>query len=76
VYYQLRITDLKSGSLVMNTGPMSAADWVVPGNAVIPIGLKIDTEKLKAGTYKLEVQASDSAARQSELRHASFMIKR
>ncbi len=38
VSYQLRITNLKTGSLVMNTGPMSTADWIVPGNPVIPIG--------------------------------------
>ncbi|MGA2903360.1 MAG: hypothetical protein ABSD98_05995 [Candidatus Korobacteraceae bacterium] len=75
VSYQLRIADLKSGLLVMNTGPMSAANWVLPGNAVFPIGLNIDTEKLPPGSYQLELQASDSAGRQTEWRKANFVIE-
>jgi hypothetical protein len=75
VFYQLRITDLKTGSLVMNTGPMSASDWVLRGNAVIPIGLEIDAEKLPAGPYRLEAQASDSAGRQTGWRQADFVIE-
>jgi hypothetical protein len=74
VSYSLRITDLKTGALVMNTGPMSAADWIVPGKAVMPIGLKLDTEKLGPGSYRLEVQASDSTGRQSEWKEANFNI--
>jgi hypothetical protein len=75
VYYRVRIANLKTGSLVMNTGPMSAADWVQPGNVVLPIGLKLATDKLKKGSYRLEVQASDSAGRESEWRQAIFTIE-
>jgi hypothetical protein len=74
VFYSLRITDLKAGALVMNTGPISAADWVAPGNAVVPIGLKLDTDKLGPSSYRLEVQASDSAGRQSEWEEANFNV--
>jgi hypothetical protein len=74
VSYSLKITDLKKGSLVMDTGPISAADWVVSGNAVVPIGLKLDTEKLGPSSYRLEVQASDSTGGQSEWREANFSI--
>jgi hypothetical protein len=75
VFYQLRITDLKTGSLVMNTGPVSAADWIVPGNLVIPIGLKVATEKLHKGSYRLEIQATDSAGRQTEWRQTDFAVQ-
>jgi hypothetical protein len=75
VYYRIRITDRRTGALVMNTEPMSAADWVLPGNVVIPIGLKLATEKLERGSYRLELQASDSAGRQTEWRQADFAIK-
>jgi hypothetical protein len=75
VYYRVRIANLKTGSLVMNTGPMSAADWVQPGNVVLPIGLKLATDKLRKGSYRLEVQASDSAGRESEWRQATFTIE-
>jgi len=75
VSYSVKIANLKTGSLVMNTGPMSAADWVVPGNAVIPIGLKLAIEKLPKGSYRLEIQASDSTGRQTEWRQANFTIQ-
>ena len=75
IFYTVRITDLKSASLVMNTGPMSAADWVMPGNAATPIGLKLATAKLPAGSYKLEIQASDTSGRQTEWRRANFDIE-
>jgi hypothetical protein len=75
VSYQLRITDLKTGSLVMNTGPMSTADWIVPGKPVIPVGLKVATEKLHKGSYRLEIQATDSAGRQTDWRQANFTIQ-
>ena len=75
VYYRWRITDQKTGSVVMSTEPLSAADWVIPGNVVIPIGLKLHTERLNKGTYTLEVQASDSAGRESEWRSAKLNIQ-
>jgi len=74
-FYRWRITNQRTGSVVMDTEPLSAANWVIPGNPVIPVGLKLDTEKLKKGWYKLEVQASDSAAQVSEWRAANFNIR-
>lgn len=75
IYYRVRITDLKTGTAVMNTEPMSAANWILPGNVVIPIGLQIDSEKLKPGSYRLEVQASDSAGRETDWRQTNFAIQ-
>jgi hypothetical protein len=75
VYFRMKITDLKDGTLVMNTGPTSAAQCVIPGNVVIPIALKADTDKLQTGLYKIEVQASDSAGRTTEWRMANFEIQ-
>ena len=73
--YRWRITNQKDGSVVMNSDPASAADWLVPGSTVVPIGLKVDADKLPKGNYKLEVQASDSAGRESAWRAAEFKIK-
>jgi hypothetical protein len=75
LYYNVRVIDLKTEVLVMNTGPMSAAKWVIPGNTVIPIGLNLDIKKLPTGSYELEVQASDAAGRESEWRGAKFNIQ-
>ncbi len=74
VFFSLKITNLENGLPMMNTGPMSAANWVLPGNEVIPIGLKIATGRLPIGSYQLEVQASDSAGRQTAWRAAKFTV--
>ena len=75
IYYRVRITDMKTSSLAMDTGQISAADLIVTGNEVVPVGLKLATEKLSAGCYQLQIQASDSAGRQTEWRHANFTIQ-
>ena len=75
VSFRMKITDLKDGSLVMNAGPTSAAQCVIPGNVVIPIALNVETDKLQSGSYKIEVQASDSAGRTTEWRMAKFEIQ-
>jgi hypothetical protein len=74
VSFRLRISDLRTGSLVVDTGAVSTSKWVLPGNAVIPIGTKLATDTLKKGSYRLEVQAFDSAGRETEWRQATFEI--
>lgn len=71
----MKITDLKRGSVVVDAGPTSAAECVIPGNVVIPVALNVQTDKLQSGQYKLEVQASDSAGRTTEWRMAKFEIQ-
>jgi hypothetical protein len=75
VFYRARIANLKSGSLVLETGTMSAADWITPGNVVIPIGLKLATEKLGKGSYRLEIQASDSVGQETQWREVKFNME-
>ena len=75
VYFRMKVTDLKDGTLVMNAGPTSGAQCVTPGNVVIPIALNVDTEKLQSGRYKIEIQASDSAGRTTDWRMAKFEIQ-
>jgi hypothetical protein len=75
LFCAVRITDLKTGSPVLLTGPLSANKWLIPGNAAVPIGLKVDTAKLKKGSYQVEVQASDSAGRESGWQAAKFDIQ-
>jgi hypothetical protein len=75
VYFRMKITDLKDSTVVMNAEPTSAAQCVIPGNVVVPIALKVDTDKLSSGSYKIEVQASDSAGRTTEWRMAKFEIQ-
>ncbi len=74
VYMHLRVTNLRTGSLVLDSGQLSAADWVLPGNPVIPVGFSMGTQELPRGDYRVEVQASDTAGRESAWRQAKFTI--
>ncbi len=74
VYFEMKITDLKSGELKATTKPMSAAKWVQPGNTVVPIAAELVLTALDKGSYRLEVRASDSAGRQTEWRQVDFTV--
>jgi hypothetical protein len=75
ISFLMKITNLIDGTVVMNNGPTSASQFVTPGNVVVPIALNVDTEKLPSGSYKIEVQASDSTGRTTEWRMAKFEIQ-
>ncbi len=57
----MKITDFKSGATVMDTEPISRAEFVSGGNSVLPIGLELETNKLVPSLYRLEVQAWQSS---------------
>ncbi len=75
VYFEMRLTDLRSGEVQVNTGPMSAGKWIQPGNAVTPIAVELAMKMLPKGSYKLQVRASDSAGRVTPWRQADFTVK-
>jgi hypothetical protein len=74
VYMHLRVTEQKTGLIFRDLGLVSAADWVLPGNPVVPVGFSLDLHKLEPGNYQVEVQASDAAGGKSAWRQAKFTI--
>jgi hypothetical protein len=74
VYMHLRVTNLKTGSVVLDSGQTSAANWVLPGSPVIPVGFSLGTQNLDKGNYRVDVQATDAAGRASAWRQANFTI--
>ena len=75
VQTQLRITDVKTGEVKVDTGKRSADDWIQPGKSAIPIAEQIAVDKGRAGSYRLEVQASDSARKSTAWRTADFTVE-
>jgi hypothetical protein len=75
VQFQMQITDVRTGELKTNTGLRPAASFIRPGSFVIPIAEQVATERLSSGTYRLEVQASDSAGNKTEWRAATFTVE-
>jgi hypothetical protein len=75
VQVQMRVTEEKTGELKVDTGLRSAESWMRPANPVIPIAQEIAIDKLPPGTYRLEVQASDSAGNHTAWRATSFTVE-
>lgn len=74
VYMHLRVTNLRTGSVVLDSGVMSAANWALPGNPVIPVGFSLGTQNLDKGNYRVDVQATDAAGEASAFRQANFTV--
>ena len=75
VYMHLKVSNLKTGSVVLDSGLIGAANWVLPGDPVIPIGFSLGTQNLDKGDYRVDVQASDAAGRASSWRQANFTLE-
>jgi hypothetical protein len=70
----LRIVDLQAVEQ-KSTLTVSAAPYMKAGSPVIPIGREIDISKLPDGSYRLEVEASDSAGKTTGWRGANFTVE-
>jgi hypothetical protein len=72
---QMKITKLKNGDDAVDTGPRDIAAFAQPVSAIVHIAEELDVNKLPRGTYRVEVQASDSAGRSSAWHSASFEVE-
>ncbi len=69
---QLRIIDGKTKTMKLDSGAM--ATKINPGNALIPVGLKLLVDKLEPGEYFAELTAQDSA-NNSVRRYEKFIVR-
>ncbi|MBV9758967.1 MAG: VWA domain-containing protein [Acidobacteriaceae bacterium] len=72
---QMRIVDRKTGDQKLDTGFISMAPHIRPGNAVVPCGLKVPVETLAPGVYRAEFKAIDTAGNASVARTADFTVE-
>jgi hypothetical protein len=75
----IRILNAKTGAVVKEFPPVDAAPFETPGSWKIPIAYDIPLKELRmsrfrGGEYKLEVWATDSAGRSTEV-HTAEIIK-
>jgi hypothetical protein len=69
-----RVFERSSNKEVFFTGVIRADDFIQKGNSVIPIGLKVKVDGLKPGTYRLVMQAVDSAKNHATDRSVDFEV--
>ena len=70
----LRILDAKTGETVKDFPAVDAAPYAQPGSTTIPVAREVPIAALPKGSYRLEVQASDSGGRSTPWRTANFTI--
>lgn len=68
------ILDRASNQKIFSTGAVRADEFIQKGNPVVPIGMKVKVEDLKAGSYRLVMQAVDSAKNSAPNRMVDFDI--
>ena len=69
-----RIFERSTNKQLFFTDVMRADDFIQKGNPVIPIGLKVKVDDLKPGSYRLLMQAVDSAKNHAPDRSVDFDI--
>lgn len=60
---QIKVVDRKTGGEKIDSGTVSLASFVRPGNPMIPVLLKLPLQDLTAGSYRLDVTGLDSAGK-------------
>ena len=75
VQIQLRIFDSRTGEVVSDSPPISAAPYIKAGSSIIPVGRGLDISKLPKGSYRLDVQATDSTGKSTAWRSAHFTVE-
>jgi len=68
------ILERANNNKLFSTGAQRCDDFIQKGNAVIPIGMKVKVDDLKPGSYRLVMQAVDSAKNQAPNREVDFDI--
>ncbi len=75
VQIQIRIVDQKTGEVKSDSQPINAMPYVKVGSPVIAIGRGINISNLPKGSYRLDVQATDSAGKSTPWRSANFTVE-
>jgi hypothetical protein len=71
----MRLVDKKTGQPKLDTGFVTVAPYIEAGNPMIPVGLRLPTDKLDPGSYRAEFQAKDTAGNVSPLRSTDFEVR-
>jgi len=75
VDFRVRIIDLKTGEVRSDSPTVSATPYVKAGSSVIPIGRRTNIRNLPKGSYRLDVQATDSAGKTTAWRSVNFTVE-
>lgn len=72
---EMKVFDRKTGQSKFDSGVQNAELFVQKGNPVVPIGMKLPVSVLDSGSYRVAMQAVDSAGHKSTARTADFEVE-
>jgi hypothetical protein len=72
---QMVVIDKKTNEHKIDTGMMDMAQYAHAGSPVIPVGLRVPSKELAAGSYRAEFRAADDAGNVSVVRTADFEVQ-
>ncbi|HXX00836.1 MAG TPA: hypothetical protein VEJ00_06455, partial [Candidatus Acidoferrales bacterium] len=72
---EMRVTDRKTGQQKVDTGAKDLTGAIQAGNPVIPLGLRVPTNSLTPGSYRIELRGFDSAGALTAFHSADFELE-
>jgi hypothetical protein len=72
---QYKVIDQKTGKQVLSTGAFSVTSYVLKGNPVVPVALKVPVDTFPPGEYRIELQSGDAGGALSKVRTATFQTE-
>jgi outer membrane lipoprotein-sorting protein len=74
LYLEMKVTDIRTGELEVSSGLRPVEPSSQASKPAIPAVWDMAIDKLPPGSYRIEVQASDSRGKKSDGRMASFVL--
>jgi len=68
------IYDRKANQRILSSNTQPLDNFIQPGNPVIPVGMNVPVDQLRAGEYRVDVKALDSAGNVSPVHSAEFAV--
>jgi VWFA-related protein len=75
VALKMVVVDAKTKESKLDTGLIDMSQYAHAGNPVIPVGLRVPSKELAAGSYRVDFMAADDAGNVSVIRSADFEVR-
>jgi len=75
VALKMVVIDTKTKESKLDTGLIDMSQYAHAGSPVIPVGLRVPSKELAAGSYRAEFMAADDAGNVSVVRTADFEVQ-
>lgn len=72
---EIKVVDRKTGETKVDAAVKDASGSVTAGSPVVPMGLRIPTDRLPPGSYRIDMIAYDSAGNRTKASSANFDLE-